>query len=119
MDGLRVRTTPLWIRAASASERDVCLVPLHSWYHESWDREPELPVAAGERVRDYGLLWADTFNCRWPESLCPPPGHDGSSAPQRSIALAERFARLNEAPLSRVLCCHRGRRRGGRRRPSG
>jgi len=48
-DEARVRSCPIRVVSPSAGESrldDVLLVPLHSWYHPSWDCEPDLPDAA-------------------------------------------------------------------------
>ncbi|EKX30956.1 hypothetical protein GUITHDRAFT_46771, partial [Guillardia theta CCMP2712] len=66
---------------------DLLLLPLFSWYHASWDKEPELPPSAYESIKIKGLpafeeRWADFRYCKWPE--VPDQG------------LADMFAKLNE-----------------------
>jgi predicted phosphodiesterase len=96
---LGVRTAPLWLECGRGA-RDVLLVPLASWYHETWDREAELPAeaaesddeaaggAAGRRRWNFHDLWTDFHLCRWPAGTA-----------NGSLELAEAFARRNEPAL--------------------
>uniref|UniRef100_A0A7R9YED7 Calcineurin-like phosphoesterase domain-containing protein n=1 Tax=Pinguiococcus pyrenoidosus TaxID=172671 RepID=A0A7R9YED7_9STRA len=49
------------------------VVPLQSWYHGDWDREPDLPneVTAPlyANVPSFERRWSDFRFCRWPTSL--------------------------------------------------
>lgn len=77
----------------ATSTRDLLLVPLSSWYHNSWDREPDL---SGDEHGEDGFtrLWTDYHLCKWPDGI-----------KNGSLALAEHFSRLNE-PFLRQLCAH-------------
>ena len=50
--------------AQNAPLDDILLVPLFSWYHESWDREP-----ASDGDAKALKLWSDFSRCRWPSSM--------------------------------------------------
>lgn len=98
-DACGVRTEPVRVVGGpSPSETelggggcdDVLFVPLHSWYHPSWDREPDLPSDADGTNRLTQGLWADHRRCRWPASL-----HNDETR-------AAHFAELNE-PLVQAL----------------
>eukprot|EP00966_Prymnesium_polylepis_P197117 4568033-Prymnesium_polylepis.1 len=58
-DSLRVRTRPLWICGRDGAQ-DVLVVPLMSWYHEGWDKEPDLP---GASAADFKAQWSDFHRC--------------------------------------------------------
>ena len=104
-----VRTEPLWLHMADASQQDVLLVPLQSWYHASWDREPDLDAPGDGSLsrQDFGFGWSDFHNCRWPEPL---------SDCGKSEALAEHFAKLNETSLAAITSALPARH--GRPQPS-
>ena len=109
---LRVRTRPLWVHAPPASgdppaassdarSRDVLLLPMQSWYHQAWDKEPPRPGDEGEV--GYQQMFMDFSCCAFPPGL-----ENGSDE------LAEHFASLNEpwmAPLLEQLPprCRQGR----------
>jgi len=89
-----VRTTPLWL-VSPATARDVLVVPLSSWYHSSFDTEPELPVAyESDSLATFSLTWSDFRMCKWPQPLS---NNDGSDT------IARHFARLNEPHLNALL----------------
>ncbi|EIE23640.1 Metallo-dependent phosphatase, partial [Coccomyxa subellipsoidea C-169] len=62
----------------------VWIAPIYSWYHASFDREPDLRGAPAVMV--------DFHACRWPSSI--PTSHDTS--------IAEYFDNLNEPALSNL-----------------
>jgi len=96
-----VRTSPLWV--VCGEERDVLLAPLNSWYHESWDREPELPNSDENGME----IWTDMHLCKWPPHL-----------PNASLALAEHFAQLNETSLLQLTASLPPAPPAGRPQPS-
>lgn len=63
----------------------VLVVPLLSWYHESWDTEPEITSLIIPPIHE---ICADYRMCRWPSNL-----------PNGSLALASYFDQLNK-PLA-------------------
>jgi hypothetical protein len=69
---------------------DVLFVPLLSWYHPSWDREPDLPGEDAAMNRLTPGMWTDHRRCRWPAAL------------DSDEARAAHFAELNE-PLVQAL----------------
>jgi hypothetical protein len=57
------------------SGRRVFVVPLYSWYHASFDTEPDLPAAVTAPIYagrvSFLERWSDFRFCKWPETLCP------------------------------------------------
>lgn len=82
-DSLGVRTAPELLPAG------VFIVPLMSWPHESWDREPGLALPPGETlarpVEPVERVITDYGACKWPAGL-----ENGSEA------LAKYFDELND-----------------------
>jgi hypothetical protein len=81
------------------------LVPLLSWYHPSWDTEPDLPAEVVAELYDgrpsFEQRWADFRCCKWPEAVI---GGDGGreewvSTTTRNRGIAEWFAKQNEGFL--------------------
>ena len=80
----------LGVHTAPACVGGVWVVPLLSWYHASWDREPDVPGATPiEKVM------LDYHTCKW-TSLGPGVAHG-------SEALAAHFDRLNGGALAGTL----------------
>ncbi|CAN0439707.1 unnamed protein product, partial [Laminaria digitata] len=50
--------------------QEVGVFPLLSWYHASWDNEPDLPKEDQFRRGDFTRRWADYMFCRWPKDVC-------------------------------------------------
>ena len=103
---LKVYTSPIRILGL---EQPLLLLPLWSWYHSSWDREPDLPpqlqppLDPEKRVSDFRL-------CKW-GSLAEAPDFVFGPGGETSDHLAKRFAERNEAWISAVLDLQR--REGG------
>lgn len=78
--------TDLGIQTRPERLADVWIVPLQSWHHRSWDREPEVKGlstgAAMMAIKDYTA-------CKWPPWI---PG----SSKTGSLQLAEWFDSLND-----------------------
>jgi len=75
----------------------VWIVPLWSWHHESFDKEPSLHTGKGSLrryIKDYTA-------CKWPEGF-PGAGRDGS------IETAEWFDGLNALADARLEGCRSG-----------
>ncbi|CAJ1398309.1 unnamed protein product [Effrenium voratum] len=95
---LHVYTSPVRIKSA---EETIILLPLWSWYHSSWDREPDLPVELQppmdpqQRISDFRL-------CKWGD-LEGAPGFTFGPKGITSPHLAEHFAARNEAWIQAVL----------------
>ena len=83
--------------SSSSSSSSVIVVPLYSWYHASWDKEPELThpdVLEVESWMPFNKKWGDFSLCRWPPQLVSHTDFENNS--RYSTSLAEAFARLNE-----------------------
>ncbi|XP_031252600.1 uncharacterized protein LOC116110535 isoform X1 [Pistacia vera] len=76
--GLGVETNPVVIDG-------VGIIPLFSWYHESFDRENDIP---GIRVMSLEMACKDFQACKWPEDLS-----------NRDTSLALYFDAMNETKL--------------------
>jgi hypothetical protein len=75
----------------------VLVVPLHGWYHSSWDTEPDITdpqFLAVERSVPFSRKWGDYAMCTWPAGVIA--HSDFVSNPAHNTVLAEVFAKLNE-----------------------
>lgn len=82
---LGVRTSP-----AKIGDSNVWIVPLWSWYHSNWDREPDVPGAMPiERIM------MDFHACAWPEEEGLKASGDDS--------LASYFDGLNDPTFTEIL----------------
>lgn len=96
---LGVYTTPVRILAGQ-NNGTIFLLPLWSWYHSSWDTEPDLPadlqppMDPQQRVSDFRM-------CCWTplETSDFVFGRGGAT----SLHLAQYFAQRNEAWIQKVL----------------
>mmetsp|Transcript_8977 Transcript_8977/g.11904 ORF Transcript_8977/g.11904 Transcript_8977/m.11904 type:complete len:505 (-) Transcript_8977:298-1812(-) len=103
-DILDVRVGPVCFSGiAGGPQKDVWVFPLLSWYHASWDKEPNLPEEVTEMIYSgrpgFEKRWADFRNCKWPEIICSK--EDFVSTTSDSTALAEYFACLNKPWIRR------------------
>lgn len=73
--GLGVQTRPMVLY-------DLGIVPLFSWYHESFDREMDI---AGIRIPSLEMVCKDFHACKWPREVS-----------NRSTSLASYFDAMNE-----------------------
>jgi len=92
-----VCTSPVEIQHSTGS---VLVMPLHAWYHSSWDQEPEIthPLFLDvEKAIPFHRKWGDYSLCTWPSYLI----EQGTfiSNPVDNTVLAEAFAALNEPYL--------------------
>jgi len=92
-----VATSPLEVQHPAGS---VLVMPLHAWYHSSWDKEPEIthPLFLDvEKAIPFHRKWGDYSLCSWPSDLI----EQGTfiSNPVDNTVLAEAFAALNEPYL--------------------
>jgi hypothetical protein len=66
-----VRTRPCRLRSPKGAL--IYIVPLLSWYHPSWDTEPNLPAEVLAALYDgrasFEQRWADFRLCKWPEAI--------------------------------------------------
>mmetsp|Transcript_43276 Transcript_43276/g.101009 ORF Transcript_43276/g.101009 Transcript_43276/m.101009 type:complete len:469 (-) Transcript_43276:7-1413(-) len=95
---LRVYTSPIRILGL---KQPLLLLPLWSWYHATWDQEPDLPpdlqppLDPQKRVSDFRL-------CKW-DAFTQEPGFAFGAGGVTSEHLAKHFAARNEAWISAVL----------------
>jgi hypothetical protein len=85
---------------SSTSTRGLLLMPLHAWYHSSWDREPEIqhPIYLDvEQAIPFARKWGDYSLCSWPHSLIDQETFIKN--PINNTILAEAFAHWNEEHL--------------------
>jgi len=86
---------------STLSTSSLCIFPLYSWYHSSWDTEPDInhPLyLKGECDMPFVSRWADFQLCSWPTNMIKHsefatinPNNDNNNT-----VLAEAFAQLNE-----------------------
>ena len=77
--------------------RDLLVVPLHSWYHSSWDSEPELShpnFLAVEEAVPFDRKWGDFSLCSWPAEVIDP--EEARTIYSSNTKLADAFAALNQ-----------------------
>jgi len=82
------------------------LVPLLSWYHPSWDTEPDLPTEVLAELYDgrpaFEQRWADFRFCKWPEEVVERKEggrQEWGSITTKDKGIAEWFAEQNEGFL--------------------
>ena len=103
-----MRTAPLHVVCSGERQHDLLFVPLQSWYHSSWDCEPDHYDRFGATEEtDLRSSWADFHRCRWTPPLSDEPG---------STSIAERFAAMNQ-PMLQQLVAATPARQGGRHPP--
>jgi hypothetical protein len=85
-------------------QKHLWMVPLQSFYHSSWDTEPDLQdpaLVAAEQRRSFRKRWNDFRNMKWPTRLTSE--HEftrGSDGRGGSWALATAFGELNRNILN-------------------
>ncbi|KAL3153387.1 hypothetical protein ABBQ38_011726 [Trebouxia sp. C0009 RCD-2024] len=87
LEVLRRLCTELGVHTAPCCIEGVWLVPLYSWYHASFDAEPDIPGALPAHK-----IMVDFHACSWPEAL------DATSP-----SLAMHFDQMNEEPVTDVM----------------
>jgi len=92
-DKLGVQISPVIYRNAAGVQQNIAIFPLLSWYHSSWDTEPDLPDTE-RNSHLFDKRWADFRNCEWPEEICTKV--EFASTVTQSTALADYFASLNQ-----------------------
>eukprot|EP00041_Stephanoeca_diplocostata_P028344 m.801212 g.801212 ORF g.801212 m.801212 type:complete len:484 (-) comp23357_c1_seq7:720-2171(-) len=65
---LGVHTRPVHLTGLHSPQQSMLIVPLLSWYHTSWDTEPDIPDLSLPPV---SLAAMDFRRCRWPSWLNP------------------------------------------------
>lgn len=95
---------PLRLKYAS-NERTLVLLPLHAWYHASWDKEPAITnplYLRAQRVAPFRNLWMDYRRCHWPKDIICDDAFiydpERGFHPQDAV-LAEAFSSFNEPYL--------------------
>ena len=71
------------------------IMPLQSWYHSGWDKEPDLTDDTFLAVEDaipFSRRWGDFAQCLWPGIV---EHEDFASIKRDSLALPRAFASLN------------------------
>ena len=90
--------------------RDLWVVPLHSWYHSSWDSEPELThpdFLAVEAAVPFDRKWGDFSLCSWPDDVVDPD--EARTIYSSNTKLADAFAQLNENTIESYFHEHKDR----------
>ena len=85
------------VSCKSNINQGVVIFPLYSWYHSSWDTEPELThpdVLDVEEAMPFTRKWGDYTLCSWPETLLSQS--DFCSTSNDNTVLAETFSAINE-----------------------
>jgi len=78
-------------------EQGLCVFPLQSWFHSSWDKEPDVahPLhLAVEKSVPFQRKWGDFTLCKWPTKYLSHEEFVGNGI--NATQLAESFAHLNE-----------------------
>lgn len=86
------------------SDRELWVVPLHSWYHSSWDTEPDLThpdFLAVEEAVPFDRKWGDFALCSWPASIVT--SAEANTIYTLNTKLADAFASLNEEIIETCL----------------
>ena len=82
------------------------MVPLQSFYHSSWDTEPDLDhpaLLAAEQRRSFRKRWNDYRNMKWPEDLTTHTEFTkGDNGKGGSWTLASAFSDLNHNILEQL-----------------
>ena len=95
-----VHIGPLRVCANAAA---VTIIPLYSWYHSSWDKEPDLVnqyYLESESTVPFWKKWSDFRMCEWPSSVISQEDFRNTSKGYRNTSLANAFAALNEPFLT-------------------
>ena len=86
--------------SSSSSSSAIAVFPLYSWYHASWDDEPDLindVYLAVEEVMPFQKKWGDFSMCSWPDELGLTQAEWATTVTTvGSTVLAEAFAAINE-----------------------
>lgn len=80
---------------------NVWIVPLYSWYHASFDKEPDIPGALPAHK-----LMTDFHACSWPESLNA-----------LDTSLAAHFDQMNQEPVADALTAIQAQTNSSGKRP--
>lgn len=95
------------LRIKFKNKSSVLIFPLYSWYHTSWDTEPDLvdpTYVAVEKYMPFQYKWSDFSLCEWPENIIKSNEFVTTSITQKNnINLAKAFASLNEPHLNEFL----------------
>lgn len=76
--------------------RALTVVPLYSWYHHSFDTEPDLTHELFKQVEEvvpFRRKWGDFTLCSWPKTII---SQEDFVENEESTVLSESFAQLNE-----------------------
>lgn len=84
-----VHIEPFVVVTDKVATDPLLVVPLLSWYHESWDTEPDIP---GLNLPPVRLAASDFRRCRWPAPLNP-----------LDESLAKYFDNLNTVVVERAI----------------
>ncbi|GMH48821.1 hypothetical protein TrLO_g14398 [Triparma laevis f. longispina] len=78
-------------KLVNAEGKGVLVAPLLSWYHASFDTEPELPSRTSAT---FGRRWQDFRRCKWPEKVVR--RECVTDLDGEDTSLAEHFAGMND-----------------------
>ena len=89
-----VNVGPLRVEAPSAA---VTIFPLYSWYHSSWDSEPEQKDDSFSHIDlNFQYRWSDFYLCKWPTNVISEADFVCVAQTNKCTSLADAFASLNE-----------------------
>ena len=102
-----IHVGPLHIYSTESSQNILDVFPLYSWYHSSWDEEPDLTDPANmekEKECPFSMKWMDFRRCVWPNTTVSgmdfitvlPDNEKSSMASSAAPSLNSMFAKLNE-----------------------
>lgn len=78
----------------------IWIVPIQSWYHSSWDTEPDIThpdYLQAQQVIPFFKMWSDFLMCSWPADLIS--HEDFISLTSKNDALARFFDCINDKYL--------------------
>lgn len=78
----------LGVETSPAIVNDLGIIPLFSWYHESFDKEKDID---GIRIPSLEMVCKDFHACKWPQGLSC-----------KNVVLAQYFDALNEKNLDSI-----------------
>jgi hypothetical protein len=97
-----VHIGPVRIQSSMSESSALTIFPLYSWYHASFDTEPDITNSkyiAVEQAIPFDRKWGDFTLCSWPEELISSADFISTSRKTSDTRIAEAFGLMNEAFL--------------------